>query len=48
VQVDPKYYRPAEVDLLISDPSKAKSKIGWRTKVGFEKLVKMMIESDLK
>lgn len=48
VQVDPKYYRPAEVDLLISDPSKAESKLGWKTKVGFEELVKMMIESDLK
>jgi len=47
VQVDPKYYRPAEVDLLISDPSKAKNKLGWKTKVGFEELVKMMMESDL-
>lgn len=48
VQVDPKYYRPAEVDLLISDPAKAKSKLGWETRVRFEELVKIMMKSDLK
>lgn len=44
---DPRFYRPAEVDLLISDPSKAKEKLGWQPKVDFEGLVKMMVDADL-
>ncbi|MBX3048158.1 MAG: GDP-mannose 4,6-dehydratase [Anaerolineales bacterium] len=44
---DPRFYRPAEVDLLISDPSKAKEKLGWQPKVDFESLVKMMVDADL-
>jgi GDPmannose 4,6-dehydratase len=44
---DPRFYRPAEVDLLISDPSKAKNKLGWQTKVNFRGLVEMMVEADL-
>jgi GDPmannose 4,6-dehydratase len=44
---DPRFYRPAEVDLLISDPSKAHHDLGWQRKVSFQKLVKMMVDSDL-
>jgi GDPmannose 4,6-dehydratase len=44
---DPKFYRPAEVDLLVSDPSKARTKLGWEPEVDFKALIKMMIESDL-
>jgi GDPmannose 4,6-dehydratase len=47
VVIDPRFVRPAEVDLLLADPSKAKKELGWTLKVGFEKLVKMMVESDL-
>ena len=48
VEIDPKYFRPAEVDLLIGDPSKAKEKLGWEPKVKFKDLVKMMVEADIK
>jgi len=48
VQVDPKYFRPAEVDLLLGDPSKARKVLGWKPKVTFKALAKMMIEADLK
>lgn len=48
VVIDPKFVRPAEVDLLLGDCSKAKEKLGWELEVGFEDLVKMMVESDLK
>ncbi|WP_166241166.1 GDP-mannose 4,6-dehydratase [Paenibacillus turpanensis] len=48
VVIDPKFVRPAEVDLLLGDPSKAKQKLGWKLDVGFEQLVTMMVESDLK
>ncbi|MBT2686893.1 GDP-mannose 4,6-dehydratase [Bacillus sp. ISL-47] len=44
---DPKFIRPAEVDLLLGDPAKAKSKLGWDSEVSFEQLVIMMVESDL-
>jgi GDPmannose 4,6-dehydratase len=44
---DPRFLRPSEVDLLISDPSKAKAKLGWAPKVDFRGLVEMMVESDL-
>ena len=47
VKVNPKFYRPAEVDILLGDPSKAKSKLGWEPKVKFEELVKMMVNSDI-
>jgi GDPmannose 4,6-dehydratase len=46
VQVDPKYYRPAEVDLLLGDYSKAKNVLGWEPKVKFNELVKLMFEAD--
>jgi GDPmannose 4,6-dehydratase len=44
---DPRFFRPAEVDLLIGDPAKARAKLGWAPKVGFEDLVRMMVDSDL-
>ncbi len=44
---DPRFMRPAEVDLLIGDASKAKEKLGWEPKVGFTELVQMMVDSDL-
>ena len=48
VEIDQKYFRPAEVELLIGDPSKAKKKLGWEPKVKFKDLVKMMVEADIK
>ncbi|MBT3583722.1 MAG: GDP-mannose 4,6-dehydratase [Halobacteriovoraceae bacterium] len=45
--IDPLFYRPAEVNLLIGDPAKAKKELGWETKVSFEELVKMMVDHDL-
>lgn len=47
VRQDPKFYRPAEVDLLIGDASKAKRKLGWQPEVTFDQLVKMMVQHDL-
>jgi GDPmannose 4,6-dehydratase len=47
VVVDEKYVRPAEVDLLIGDASKAREKLGWKQEVSFEQLVKMMVDSDM-
>jgi len=44
---DESYYRPAEVDLLVSNPSKAKTKLGWEPTVAFKELVTMMVDSDL-
>lgn len=48
VKQDPRFMRPAEVDLLLGDPSKAKQKLGWEPEVSFEQLIQMMVESDLK
>ena len=48
VEIDPRYFRPAEVDLLIGDPTKAKEKLGWEPKTKFEDLTRLMVESDLK
>ncbi|MFO0844435.1 MAG: GDP-mannose 4,6-dehydratase, partial [Gemmataceae bacterium] len=47
VVIDPKFVRPAEVDLLLADPGKAKRVLGWEPTVSFEGLVKMMVDSDL-
>jgi GDPmannose 4,6-dehydratase len=47
VEVDPKYFRPAEVDLLIGDPSKAKNQLGWQPKFTLEALIKDMMSKDL-
>ncbi len=48
VAVDPRYYRPTEVELLLGNPAKAKSKLGWTPKITFEELVRMMVEADLR
>ena len=48
VRINPKFYRPTEVDLLIGDPSKAKSKLGWEAKTTLEELCAMMAEADLR
>jgi GDPmannose 4,6-dehydratase len=47
VKLDPAFIRPAEVDLLIGDPAKAKKNLGWTPKVSFEQLVKMMVDADI-
>jgi GDPmannose 4,6-dehydratase len=48
VQVDPRYFRPTEVDTLLGDPSKAKEKLGWTPKISFENLVAEMVREDFK
>jgi GDPmannose 4,6-dehydratase len=48
VEIDPRYYRPTEVDLLIGDPTKAREELGWQPEVTFDGLVKLMVESDFK
>ncbi len=48
VKVDPALLRPADVDLLIGDPTKAREKLGWRPEISFPQLVQMMVEADLK
>ncbi len=48
VEIDPRYYRPAEVDLLLGDAGKAKRELGWEPKVGFKELAKMMTDADWK
>jgi len=47
VAIDPRYYRPAEVDDLQADPSKARQILGWEHSVSFRGLVKMMVEADM-
>lgn len=47
VEIDPRYFRPTEVDLLLGDPNKARQKLGWDPRVKFESLAKMMVETDL-
>jgi GDPmannose 4,6-dehydratase len=47
VEIDPRYFRPTEVDILCGDPSKARAKLGWSHKVSFDALVREMVESDL-
>ena len=48
VEVDPRFFRPAEVEVLLGCPDKAKEKLGWKPEVSFEQLIEMMVESDLK
>ena len=48
IRIDPKYYRPAEVDSLIGDPSKASRKLGWQPKIDLEELISEMVDNDLK
>lgn len=47
VETDPRYYRPAEVDILLGDPSKARRVLGWEPKVSFKELVQIMVDHDL-
>jgi GDPmannose 4,6-dehydratase len=47
VEVDPRYFRPAEVDLLLGDATKAQATLGWTPRVGFREMVEMMVDSDL-
>ena len=47
VRVDPRYFRPAEVETLLGDPAKAKAKLGWEPKITFDQLITEMVESDL-
>jgi len=47
VDIDPKYYRPAEVDLLVGDASKAKEKLGWEARTRFKDLVRLMVDADM-
>jgi GDPmannose 4,6-dehydratase len=48
VEIDPRYFRPTEVDVLLGDASKAKSVLGWKPRVHFKDLVKLMVDADLK
>jgi GDPmannose 4,6-dehydratase len=48
VEIDPRYFRPAEVDALLGDASKAREKLGWEPKVGFSELVRIMVDADVK
>ncbi|AOY60115.1 GDP-mannose 4,6-dehydratase [Desulfococcus multivorans] len=47
VRIDPRYFRPTEVDFLLGDPSKAREKLGWEPRVSFDELVRMMVAADL-
>ncbi len=47
VRIDPRYFRPTEVDLLLADPSKAERELGWKARIGFSELVARMVDSDL-
>jgi len=47
IEIDPRYFRPAEVELLIGDPTKAKTKLGWEPKVKLPELIKMMVKYDI-
>ena len=48
MKVNPQFFRPAEVDLLIGDASKAKKILGWEPQISYEELAKRMVESDIK
>jgi len=48
VQIDPRYFRPTEVDFLQGDPAKARERLGWKPRVSFDELVRMMVREDLK
>jgi GDPmannose 4,6-dehydratase len=47
LEIDPKYYRPSEVDVLLGDASKAKEKLGWQPKVRFQDLIELMVDADV-
>ena len=48
VEIDPKLFRPAEVDILVGDASKTQAKLGWMPEVSFHEMIAMMVEADLK
>ena len=48
MKIDPKYFRPTEVEVLISDPKKARTKLGWKPKIRFDDLVKIMVDADMR
>lgn len=48
VEIDPKYFRPSEVDVLLGDPTKAKTELGWEPRVTFDELVRIMVDADVK
>jgi GDPmannose 4,6-dehydratase len=48
VEIDPRYFRPSEVDLLIGDPTKAKNELGWSPSTSFDELVRLMVDADWK
>ena len=48
IEIDPRYFRPAEVDSLLGNASKAKAKLGWTPKITFDELVREMVEEDLR
>jgi GDPmannose 4,6-dehydratase len=47
VDIDPRYYRPTEVDFLLADASKAQRKLGWKPRTSFAELIRLMMESDV-
>jgi GDPmannose 4,6-dehydratase len=47
VKVDPKFFRPSEVDILLGDPTKARTKLGWTPRVTFKELVRLMVDADM-
>ena len=47
VEIDPRYYRPTEVEFLLSDPSKARERLGWNPRVNFKDLIKIMVDADM-
>jgi GDPmannose 4,6-dehydratase len=47
IKINPEFFRPAEVDILLGDPTKAETKLGWKRKVDFPGLVKLMVQHDL-
>ena len=48
VVIDPRYYRPTEVDVLIGNPAKAKAKLNWQSKTTFKELVRIMVDADMR
>jgi GDPmannose 4,6-dehydratase len=47
VSIDPRYFRPAEVEFLLGDPAKAERVLGWKPRMGFDELIRIMVEKDL-
>ena len=48
VEIDPKYFRPSEVDVLLGDPSKVERELGWKPRVTFAELVQIMVDADVR